>query len=221
MPKRLIGENTMVQEVTFKVGGRYRNRLGWYEVLNITGDKMHIRYESDGHEDNVSLATQKRIIENITNEEKRVTPYETSSENQRYFMTLGFLVRHGFIEAIIPPKSEKGFVENYFKMKGRRPRQDNPGYYLHRDIIVNKWGIEMRLTFTIPRSINLSELDFGGAYNLVESPDPEKLRINSNELCYRLLEIGYDLGVNHDMAQIEANVPQQYRDDFKRGLSID
>ena len=211
----------MVREITFQVGGRYRNRLGWYEVLDIAGDRMHIRYESDGHEDNVSLMVQKRIIENISNEERRVSPYETFCMNQKYFMTLGYLVRHGFIEAIIPPKSENGFAENYFRIKGRRPKQNDPGYYVHRDPTVDKWGVEMRLSLKIPRSINLSELDFGGAYNLVISPDPEKLRINSNELCYRLLEIGFNLGENHDITQIEASVPQQYRVDFQRGLSID
>lgn len=31
----------------FKIGGRYRNRLGWYEVIGISENNVEIQYEND------------------------------------------------------------------------------------------------------------------------------------------------------------------------------
>jgi hypothetical protein len=42
----------MLEEIIFEVGGRHRNHLGWYEILNIKGNILEVRYESDGKNDN-------------------------------------------------------------------------------------------------------------------------------------------------------------------------
>lgn len=210
----------MPERLVFEIGGRYRNRIGWYEVLDIKGDQMRIRYELDRREDSVNIRMQTRIIENISMEEERVSPHSTVSQNQRYFTTLGYLSRHGFIEAIIPPKSKNGFDRNYYRIKGRHPSAGLQGYYVHPDPDVDKWGVEMRLTFVIPSSISESDLDFGGPFTPVESPYPNKLRINNNDFCYRLLNIGFDLGENHDAAEILENIPDRHKNDFRNGLSI-
>ena len=210
----------MLERIVFEIGRRYRNRIGWYEVLNIQHEQMRIRYELNGREDDVSVRIQTRILENISLEEERVSPYSDASRNQKYFTTLGYLSRHGFIEAIIPLKSKNGFDRNYYGIKGRHPSTGIQGYYVHTDPDVDKWGVEMRLTFDIPNGISESELDFGGSFTPVESPDPKKLRINNNQFCYKLLNIGFELGENHDGAEILRNIPECHRNDFRNGLTI-
>lgn len=211
----------MSTDIKFEIGGRYRNRSGWYEVLEISGDSIQIRYEKDGREQAVDIKTQKRIIENILIEEESISPHNDVSLNRRYFMTLGYISRHGFVEAIIPLKSKNGFDRNYFQIKACHPSSDLPGYYLHTDPFVDKWGVEMRLTFDIPKSISLSDLDFGGPFRPVDSPELGKLRINNNELCYKLLKLGFELGGSQNIQEIEMNIPEGYRLDFRKGLVID
>ena len=53
---------------TFKVGQRYRNRDGEYEVIALNGDMMTIRY-TDGRTINSEVAWQSRIWERIREEE--------------------------------------------------------------------------------------------------------------------------------------------------------
>lgn len=211
----------MPADIKFEIGGRYRNRFGWYEILEISGDRIHIRYEMDGREQTVDIKTQKRIIGNIFIEEESVSPYNDVSLNRKYFTTLGYISNHGFVEAIIPLKSKNGFDRNYFQIKGHHPSSDLQGYYLHTDPHVDKWGVEMRLTFDIPKAISLSDLNFGGPFMPVDSPESGKLRINNNELCYRLLKIGFELGGNQNVQEIEVNIPERYRIDFRKGSSID
>ena len=61
----------MTKEPYFVVGGRYRNRLDWYEVLEIQGKKMKVRYETNGMEAILEMETQKRIINNIAIGERK------------------------------------------------------------------------------------------------------------------------------------------------------
>jgi hypothetical protein len=205
----------MPEEIIFEVGGRYRNRLGWYEILNIKENIIEVRYESDGRNDQLDIALQKRIIQNISFEEHRVIPYTDHGRNEKYFRTLGYLSFNCFIEAVIPLKSKAGFDRTFAKIKGRFPQENEQGYYVHNDPAVDKWGVEMRLTF--PKK-DTADMDFGGLYAPVRSPDPEELRINSNELCYHLLNMGFNLGKIHDIERIKANIPDRYRTAFEKGL---
>jgi len=49
---------------SFELGGQYRNRRGEFEVLEIDGDAMRIRY-SDGTEQDTTVGLQQRIHERI------------------------------------------------------------------------------------------------------------------------------------------------------------
>lgn len=206
----------MPSEITFEIGGRYRNRLGWYEVLDIVGDKLLVRYEADGTQAEVSSEILKRIFINITLEEASRSRYADTTENQRFFKTVGFLSKHSFIEAIIPLKSKPGFDSTYCRIKGTYPRNGQAGYYIHPDAGVDKWGVEMRLTFP---SRTPFALDFGRAYSPVSSPQPDEMRVNSNELCYWLLGMGFNLGNQHDIARITSNIPESYKVYFLEGLN--
>jgi len=208
----------MAGQIKFEVGGRYRNRTGWYEVLEIIGNEIKVRYENNGVVENLSIGIQTRIISNITFEEESLSPYKIESNNRQYFKTLGYISQSCMIEAILPSKSVSGFESNYYKIKGHLP-QKGSGYYIHGEN-VKKWGVEMRLTFTIPQSIAIDELDFGGSVTLVKSPEPNMLRINNNEFCYKLLQLGFDLGTKHDTESIKHEIPEHLRSSFEEGLSL-
>lgn len=71
----------MSNEPYFTVGERYRNRKGWYEVLEIQGKDLKIRYESDGMENIVGIDMQKQIIDNMAIEERSFS-YKKTEEQQ-------------------------------------------------------------------------------------------------------------------------------------------
>ena len=51
-------------EVEFEVGQQYENRKGKYEVLEIAGDDMLIRWDA-GEEASTTMTMQRRIIDNM------------------------------------------------------------------------------------------------------------------------------------------------------------
>jgi len=64
----------MNNELVFRIGERYVNRIGPYEVLGINGNQLHVRYEKNRTEDTLSMERQKRIITNIILEGRRESP---------------------------------------------------------------------------------------------------------------------------------------------------
>lgn len=76
----------MSEEIRFEIGERYRNRLGWYEVLEIVGNQIKVRYENIGKEDTLDVEFQKRIIANINHEEKQVD--SIMGNRERFFFYL-------------------------------------------------------------------------------------------------------------------------------------
>jgi hypothetical protein len=77
----------MAEEIRFEIGERYRNRLGWYEVLEIVGNQIKVRYENTGKEDTLDVEFQKRIIANIAQEEKRVDSIMGNRENFFFYLS--------------------------------------------------------------------------------------------------------------------------------------
>jgi len=187
-------------------------------VLEINGDSMRIRYESNNTMATVSMSTQSRILENINIEEQNFCPYDDEQLNSRFFFTVGYLSRNGYMEVFMASKSIVGFNDSYAQRKGHMPQQNQPGFYVHSD--TNKWGVEMRLSFKIPQSCSVDEFNFGGDYSIRHSPNPEELRINSNQLCWCLLELGFDLGKDQLEDIIESNVPERYRPAFSKGKML-
>lgn len=208
------------EEIVFQTGGRYRNRFGWYEVLEIYKEDMLVRYESDGRQQRLDLRTQKNIMRNIRQEESSVCKYNDDEANQKFFQTIGYLSKKGFIEAIIPPKSKDGFDQNFFHRKARYPKEEDSGYYIHHNIKVDKWGVEMRLSFPNPQNFLLEDLDFGPDVNIVKSPNESESRINNNAFCWFLIEIGFELGDQHDNDLIFTNVPEKFRNNFLKGQKL-
>lgn len=63
----------MAQQIKFEVGGRYRNRLGWYKVLEIKKNELMVSYEKDGRDDNLDIELQTRITKNMNWEDERLS----------------------------------------------------------------------------------------------------------------------------------------------------
>lgn len=213
---------TSPKDIIFEVGSRYRNKRGWYEVLEIEGEHIHVQYEGDEKITLLSIETQQRIVFKLSQEEvvENPTPFFDEKKNRDYFQTLGYLTNNGFIEAIIPPKSQQSFDDSFSRIKGRYPRRNGDGYYVHHDHDVDKWGTEMRLTFKIPTTFSLNDLEFGSEVNIVDSPNSDELRVNSNDLCWNLLSLGFELGKGHNVGKIQACIPEAYKPYFQHGREI-
>ncbi|MFO8102465.1 MAG: hypothetical protein R6U37_09935 [Dehalococcoidia bacterium] len=57
----------MKRRIEFEIGQQYTNRKGIYEVLDVDGDAMHIRWDS-GEESATSVTMQSRILTNMERE---------------------------------------------------------------------------------------------------------------------------------------------------------
>jgi len=61
------GDVELKRRIEFEIGQRYTNRKGTYEVLEVEGNSMQIRWET-GEEATTSVKMQIRILENMERE---------------------------------------------------------------------------------------------------------------------------------------------------------
>lgn len=206
----------------FTVGGRYANRRGEYEVLEIMGKNMRVRYD-DNTEQELTIETQARIATNMAIEAELAAPYKgrgLESRNEQFFSSLGFLAKRAtMLEAIVPSHALNGFTSNYTSTKGCRPASDQDGLYIHEPE-VNKWGCELRVTFRATPG-EVDSLDFGPDIDIVSDPSkPERSwRINNNGFWWRVLKFGFDMGRQQNVNAIEARIPNKYREHFRQGYT--
>ena len=205
---------------SFLIGGRYRNRRGEYEVMDVVGNQLHVVY-NDGAEDVLDAIVQERIMRNIALETTAVAPYRNAGaldRNRRYFRSLGFLAsRVTMMEAIVHPKAQAGFVDTYRTIVGRPPQVGAIGYYVHQQE-VDKWGNELRITFDASAT-ELQVLDFGPGVAAVENPSGAETswRINRNSFWWDLLRVGFRMGNHQILDEIRDSIPQEYRGEFDDG----
>jgi len=206
--------------IKFIVGGRYANRKGEYEVLEIRSDKMKVRYD-DGTEQELSIEVQAKIATNMALEAAQLAPYKSSeARNQQFFFSLGFLAAQATnLEAFVPEHALNGFISNYMLAKEQKPMTNQPGLYIHKPK-VDKWGCELRVTFLATQE-EVDLLDFGPGVNIVDDPMNPNVswRINNNSLWWRLLKFGFAMGSQQKKDVIEASIPNKYREHFKRGYA--
>ena len=210
-------------EPRFLVGGRYRNRIGEYEVLDIVGNQLRVVYD-DGTEATLAADFQSRIMSNIALETATFEPYPgagAAARNRRYFQTVGFLAtRITMMEAIVPPRAQAGFVQTYREITGNPPQVGAVGYYVHQPQ-VDKWGNELRITFDAS-GLELQGLDFGPGASPVDNPGliGVSWRINNNSLWWRLLRLGFKMGNQQVLADIRDRIPHAYKGDFDNGTAM-
>lgn len=213
----------------FVVGGHYRNRTGEYKVLQISRDRMRVEYE-DGTRQVLTISVQAQIIRNMTAGTSRPTPsrsVNSPNRSRRFFTSrydyriIGFLAyRITMMEAIVPPKSQSGFIETYREIVGAPPRDGADGYYVHREG-VDKWGNELRITFDASES-ELVGLRFEPKINVVRDPGSSGLswRINNNTLWWDLLRFGFGMGTKQNIDNIRERIPDRFKGDFDQGITL-
>ena len=207
----------------FLVGGRYRNRNGTYEVLEISGNQLRVIYDS-GDQADLNAEIQNRIIRNIERETAVFEPYsgtDSSTRNREYFRTIGFLAsRISMMEAIVPHRARAGFSETYRQLTRIRPSEGEGGYYPHGPEI-DKWGNELRITFDASQT-ELQSLDFGPEVGAVVNPSKvgSSWRINNNFFWWELIRLGFRMGPGQSVDLMRDGIPEAYRDDFEYGLTL-
>lgn len=211
------------RDTSFLIGGRYRNRLGEYEVLDIHGNHIRVRYD-DGREDNLDAGIQARIIENMQLETRIVSPYPIKAagdRNRTFFRSIGFLAKRAtMLEAIVHPRAQGGFVETYRSVTGQNPSIGQDGYYLHEPE-ADKWGNELRVTFDA-NDEEIRGLDLGPDVHIVANPSAQgrSWRINKNAFWWYLLRLGFTMGRTQDMHSITSRIPHTYSSDFGEGIRL-
>ena len=124
------------------------------------------------------------------------------------------------MEAIVPPKAQAGFVDNYRTIVGRPPQVGEIGYYVHHQE-VDKWGNELRITFDASTA-ELQGLDFGPGVTVVRNPGSAgtSWRINRNALWWDLLRIGFRMGNHQVRGDVRDRIPQDYKGEFDNGTKM-
>jgi len=205
----------------FLVGGRYLNRNGEYEVVEIRGDTLRVVYD-DGTTADLNARMQAQIAQAMRRGARAVEPYSggaMDNRNRSFFRALGFLaVRATMLEAIVHPNAQSGFVQTYQMMTGRRPYEGQDGYYVH-DPNADKWGNELRVTFAA--SVDECDgLEFGQGVNVVTNPSAPgtSWRINKNAFWWLLLQLGFRMGSAQDSNEIRGRIPPCYWVDYDAGV---
>lgn len=203
----------------FVVGARYTNRRGTYEVLNVSPEGMTVRYDG-GQEFNISsLDTEERIVRNVALEEKERTPFpQKDTRNHAYFQALGFLAARSRIEAIVPSKAREGFEQTYARSTGEKAVPGRDMYYLHADPKVDKWGVELRVSF-LASDNERHAIETAMEITTVAGSEPGEHRINNNGFIWRLFQTGFRLGLEQELNRILRLVPDSFRGDFRKGAS--
>lgn len=200
----------------FAVGRRYRNRAGYYEVLDIGRGQLIVRYD-DGQQATINATIAARIYTNMEHEDTQQIPPGLSRDTEvDAVWTVGALARYGDFQADIPPRAYPGFVADYREATGVTTLNGV------REVVLlptdtDKWGIELRIylpealayneRFVLPMGVEVSA-GFGAGTK----------RINKNWFWWHLVRrLGFRLGRDQDLAAIEAAIPEHLRAAFREG----
>ncbi len=136
-----------------------------------------------------------------------------------FFVSVGYLAsnkRQTKLDAELHKKAQSSFESKYRDITGISPRPDDINYYLlHR--YADKWGVELRIYFisndNIPLYLKKRVVDprLGGKYNS---------RINDNDFIWKLIESGFRLSDEQDTDLIASCIPEDYEEDFQKGLEL-
>ena len=202
----------------FVAGCRYRNRNGWYEVLQIKGNDLVVRYET-GKEMQFDAETQARIISNIGIEERSVIPSNLSStEMQTFGWTLGVIACQGELQAEIPPQSWRGFCHDYVSATGVCDIEKVEGLYRLTKGGHNKWGCELRI-YLPENVVEQQRFCLPSDVALASCPHEGKVRVNNNKFWWHLVQrLGFVCGGKQDIRKIRKRLPAELHVSFDNGM---
>ncbi len=113
----------------------------------------------------------------------------------------------------MPPASQDGFESNYEAATGTQAVPGENGYFpIEVQQANDKWGSELRVYMPADQ-----ELELPPGVEVRSGNKPGIVRINNNQLWWRLVRMGFRLGTHHDAALIRANIPKAHQRDFDKG----
>jgi hypothetical protein len=214
------------QKINFCIGDEYVVHKGPFIIKGVDRKSDVLNYVWAG-EDEIKETSLKGMegtllckmwkgpnIGNIYKREGLAEALEHS--NEKFYFTIGFLAKNCKIIARVTPKTEHRFANDYMSIKGTYP-YDLDGYEV--DTCTNTWGSVIRIVFDTK---NISSLAFFSFPNEpINGSGDYELIINNLEWGMELLEMGFNVGKNHNIEEIKSNVPAQYIKNFEEGLSYE
>ncbi len=211
-------KKTKLRKIKFNVGDKYHLGKGAFEVIEVGVEKLTLKWE-DGAISQLPITTVNDAIQNkMFRDKNKITlsgTYNTSDSKENYYRTLGFLAKHGRIIARVTPKTEHNFVNKYIDIKDEYPYELD-GYEV--DTCLNTWSNVIRIIFSTKNISSLNMFSFPNS-PVLGSGDHDMI-INNLEWGFGLFEMGFGLGTNHNIEEIESNIPDEYIKYFKEGLVI-
>lgn len=158
---------------------------------------------------------------------------------EKYYQTLGFLARNAEMNARLPidqPGVVKWFDERYYTVKGEYPEETKPGYILRKSDKL-PWGTQIQIIFKLPVGKTTEDIVLEPGMVLVKGKSYDELKpysihykpysktsnfvVNGNELCWELLEFGFDFcsgDLLHNIEEIKSHIPEKYIEFFDKGI---
>lgn len=115
--------------------------------------------------------------------------------------TVMWLAENGTIIIECPEHAQENFKEDYFSIKHRDPEMGTPFCYDKKA----GWGNYMSIEFQLKGDEDF--LHFNSSLNIRKSREDDKTKkISCNDFIWQLLNLGFDLGRNHDIDEILENL---------------
>lgn len=190
----------------FRVLDRFKDEEGDIRVrIELLKSKENLtRYED------ILLGASKEIID----VEK---PAGIAAED--YAFTLGYLSTHANIVADIPYTSQKSFDAKYIDVKGTAPDKDIESYSIHK--CSDTWSYSIRVFFVLDHPETEKQLCLPASLEENTSNiDSVTKRISDNEWAWRMLAMGFNIGINHNIDHIRSSIPAEYTKAFDLGCGI-
>jgi len=142
----------------------------------------------------------------------------TIPSSKNFFRAIGYFAKNGHMHAFMSDKYADTFISKYKDVTGDYPN----GHIVHTTDkygYSRKWGMELRLSYNLPQDTTSKNIDLGPFTGYVEpvSGSNYEYNINNNNFCWYLISIGFQIGKNHPMERVSSNIPDEYKEEFKKG----
>ena len=129
-------------------------------------------------------------------------------DNSNFWATIGFLAKHAKIVAEVLITNKEKFIEEYAKKKGHAPSES----YVIEIKCQRTWGHKYYIHFPSWENVDLGNITpiNQGSHSIASSMD----------LVLWLLDLGFELGITHDVEEIRSNVPEKFVEDFDLGTIL-
>jgi hypothetical protein len=190
------------------IGSLGSNGKGNFKVKGFRATSVLVEYQ-DGSSSLISNDYIEKFLTVIAEDNPMRDEQEAS-----FYKAVGYLSVNGFIGADVDEKaSSKEFEEKYRNFTGQSLLKGQLGFWL---VNGKEEGKRMGFEIIFPNTYGIDFENFGYHVGVTNT---EERKINSNDLGWRLLELGFVLGRKQNLGIIEKNIPPKYIQDFKAGFT--